>query len=187
GSLSKMAEARRIACGPNRAPGRLETAASKGMPQTTASAPLNDFVYIRRMNDSTPAWVGSVAALVRLRAVIAWSMVFAGMSVVRDDGLVSIAFSFALGIKSIGALHATDTHAIGFIPFLAPELLRHQMIHVALPCADAFLVSPEGIGDAKSFRVAGALDTEIAGLFRCKFAHPDRHVAIAIVFANDPL
>ena len=34
GSLSKIAEARRIACGPKRAPGRLDTAASNGMPQT---------------------------------------------------------------------------------------------------------------------------------------------------------
>ncbi|ADZ65875.1 hypothetical protein BRUCa_0788 [Brucella melitensis] len=32
------------------------------------------------MKDKTPAWVGSVAALVRLRAVIAWSMVFEGMA-----------------------------------------------------------------------------------------------------------
>ena len=31
-------------CGPNRAPGRLETAASKGMPQMTTSAPFSDFV-----------------------------------------------------------------------------------------------------------------------------------------------
>ena len=36
GSQSKIAEARRIACGPKRAPGRLVTAASNGMPQTTA-------------------------------------------------------------------------------------------------------------------------------------------------------
>ncbi len=81
GSLSKIADARRIACGPKRAPGLLDTAASNGIPQTTASAPFNDFVYIRRMNDNTPAWVGSVAALVRLRAVIAWSIVFEGMAV----------------------------------------------------------------------------------------------------------
>ena len=35
----QVALARRIACGPNRAPGRFETARSKGTPQTTASQP----------------------------------------------------------------------------------------------------------------------------------------------------
>ncbi len=44
---------------PNRAPGRLVTAASNGMPQTIASAPLTFFEYFRRMNDSAPACVGS--------------------------------------------------------------------------------------------------------------------------------
>ena len=80
GSLSKIAEARRIACGPKRAPGRFETAASNGMPQTTASAPRRFLVNLRRMKDSAPAWVGSLAAPVSPRAVKAWSIDFDGMA-----------------------------------------------------------------------------------------------------------
>jgi hypothetical protein len=55
GSESKIAAARRIACGPKRAPGRLVTAASNGIPQMIASAPFTFFEYFRRMKDSAPA------------------------------------------------------------------------------------------------------------------------------------
>src|SRR5688572_23021640 len=79
GSLSKIAEARRIACGPKRAPGRLEVAASKGMPQMAVDTPLRFFVYLRRMKESAPAWVGSVAADVSVVAEKAWSIVLAGI------------------------------------------------------------------------------------------------------------
>ena len=39
GIVARLPEARRIACGPKRAPGRLETALSNGTPQITASTP----------------------------------------------------------------------------------------------------------------------------------------------------
>lgn len=74
GSLSKIAEARRIACGPKRVPGLFEVAASKGIPQTATSTPASSLVKRRRMKDSAPAKVGSLAAEVRLVAVKAWSI-----------------------------------------------------------------------------------------------------------------
>ena len=52
-------------------PGRFEVAASKGMPQTTASTPFNCFEYLRRMKERMPACVGSDAADVSERAVSA--------------------------------------------------------------------------------------------------------------------
>ncbi|MNE82169.1 hypothetical protein D3C80_1788690 [compost metagenome] len=57
----------------------MEVAASNGMPQTTVDAPFRFLVNFRRMKESVPAWVGSVAAEVREEAVNAWSMVFPGM------------------------------------------------------------------------------------------------------------
>ena len=41
-------------------------------------------MYLRRMKESTPAWVGSVAALFSDVAVIAWSIVLLAMIVSRQ-------------------------------------------------------------------------------------------------------
>ena len=48
-----------MACGPKRAPGRFEVAVSKGTPQIATSTPASSLVRRRRMNELTPAKVGS--------------------------------------------------------------------------------------------------------------------------------
>src|SRR5690606_38435128 len=60
--------------------------ASKGMPQTTASAPLTSLEKRRRMNDSAPAYVGSLSLPTVLRAVNARSMALDGMMGLRSVG-----------------------------------------------------------------------------------------------------
>ena len=51
----KLRNAARIARGPNRAPGRLVVAVSSGTPVTAISTPASSCVYLRRMNETTPA------------------------------------------------------------------------------------------------------------------------------------
>src|SRR6478735_6775602 len=128
GSLSKIAEARRIACGPKRVPGRLEVAASKGMPHTTASAPVRSLVKRRRMKESAPAKVGSEAADVRLCAVKAWSMV-----------LFAMGGSFLCG-KFVSAFYPRNANLILLVPALTAEVLGGEMVCHLFPCLQAVFV-----------------------------------------------
>ena len=57
GGISTFEEQHRtmLERGPKRVPGRLVVAVSSGTPVTATSTPLRSFVYLRRMNDVTPA------------------------------------------------------------------------------------------------------------------------------------